>query len=80
MNKEKYVVLNGCLNKSGIGDLDIVAYASSLKKAKEIANLYVKGDKVLREKSVTRNGQLLFVTAIQLNSDDVFEYKFYKEI
>ena len=80
MNKEKYVVLNGCLNKSGIGDLNIVAYASSLKKAKEIANLYVKGDKVLREKSGGRKGQLLFVTAIQLNSDDVFEYKFYKEI
>lgn len=79
--KNKYIVLNGFLNKNnGCDSLVKVAYTNSFKKAKEIANLYVNGDKALREKSTTENGQLLFVTAIRLNSDDALGYKFYKEI
>lgn len=80
MDSKKYVVLNGSLKKSGKGNLYTVAYASSFEKAKEIAKKFIKCDKDLKEKSTIRNNQRYFVTAIKLNSDDITEYKFYKEV
>lgn len=82
MNKYKYVIINTRFDENGVEkeDYKLYRYASSLKRAKEIA-----------ENTTTKQGRThslfnkkykncTFVTAIKLNSDDAKEYIFYKEI
>lgn len=87
MNKNKYVILNTRFDENGVEkeDYKLYRYASSLKRAKEIA------EDLINENAKTKQGRTnslfnkkyknwTFATAIKLNSDDAKEYIFYKEI
>lgn len=81
MNKNKYVILNGTLDENGHATFSHVAYASNLKKAKEIAKVYVQGDKELkRTNEIVRNSHITFATSIALNTTDYAEDIYYKEV
>lgn len=84
MNKNKYAILNGSFNENGVGDLDIVTYASSLKRAKEIARDLIKSDIKIKQGLMhslfnKKYKDYTFVTAITSKSNTT-EYIFYKEI
>lgn len=84
MNKNEYAILNGSFNEKGVGDLDIVAVAFSLKRAKEIARDLIKDDKKIKRGFTDslfnkKYKNYTFVTAITSNSNPT-EYIFYKEI
>lgn len=83
MDSKKYVVLNGIIDETGKKLFAVVGYASSLKRAKEIAKPMIDRDKCIKSGAfnhlITRDNYT-YITAIKLTGDNVFDYKFYKEV
>lgn len=83
MDSKKYVVLNGIIDENGRSFFATVGYASSLKEAKKIAKPMIDRDKCIKSGAfnhlITRDNYT-YVTAIRLNGDYEFNYKFYKEV
>lgn len=83
MDAKKYVVLNGIIDENGRSFFSVVGYASSLKEAKKIAKPLIDRDKCVKSgvfnHLITRDNYT-YVTAIRLNGDYTFNYKFYKEV
>lgn len=83
MDSKKYVVLNGIIDENGKKLFAVVGYASSLKEAKKIAKPMIDRDKYIKSGAfdhlITRDNYI-YITAIKLNDDKVFGYKFYKEV
>lgn len=87
MNKNKYVILSTRFDENGVEkeDYKLYRYASSLKRAKEIAEDLINEDTKIKQGRTNglfnkKYKNCTFVTAIKLNSDDAKEYIFYKEI
>ena len=83
MDSKKYVVLNGIIDENGRELFAVVGYASSLKEAKEIAKPIIAQDKCIKSggfKGLITRDNYTYVTAIRLNGDYTFNYKFYKEV
>lgn len=83
MDSKKYVVLNGIIDENGRRLFAVVGYASSLKEAKKIAKPMIDRDKCIKSGIFNRlinRDNYTYVTAIKLTGDNVFDYKFYKEV
>ena len=83
MDSKKYVVLNGIIDETGKKLFAVVGYASSLKEAKEIAKPIIAQDKCIKSggfKGLIERDNYTYVTAIRLNDDYTFNFKFYKEV
>lgn len=83
MDSKKYVVLNGIIDETGRRFFAVVGYTSSFTRAKEIAKRIIAKDKCIKSGAfnhlITRDNYT-YVTAIRLNDDYEFNYKFYKEV
>ena len=85
--EKKYVILSTRYDENGVEkeDYRLYRYASSLKKAKEIARILINDDTKIKQGRThglfnRKYKNYTFVTAIKLNRDDMLEYEFYKEI
>lgn len=83
MDAKKYVVLNGIIDETGKKLFAVVGYASSLKEAKKIAKPMIDRDKYIKSGAINHlinRDNYTYITAIRLNGDYEFNYKFYKEV
>lgn len=79
--KNKYVIFNTTLDKNKKATYSHVICAPSLKKAKEIAKIYLKDCKKLKKTNeIIKNNHITFAISIALNSIDFKKNIYYKEI